>query len=155
MEIKPWFEPGFDEIIKATILRHWPQNATVICHDEAHRWAKFLLELNSDCDVELNDGMFHIDGNPSDNRGHTWLAVKGCIFDPTAAQFDGSLNPSYYAAFDCCSGEDLLQRLSWWFHDRAIVRTANSELAINATTNDCSSFDITQTVENELVTPAM
>lgn len=115
MELKPWFEPGFDEAIKSAIEKNWPQNATNICHDEAHRWAKLLLELNPNCDVELNDGMFHVHGDSRNNCGHSWLVVNGFIFDPTAAQFEGSLNTSYYAAHDWCSGDDLLERLAWWY----------------------------------------
>lgn len=117
MKPTPWFEPGFDEIIKAIIEKNWPKNATLICHDEAHRWAKLLLELNPDCEVELNDGMFYVDGDPCNNRGHSWLVVNGCIFDPTAAQFDGNLDSIYYVAHDCCDGDDLLERLTWWYRE--------------------------------------
>lgn len=114
MKIKPWFEPGFNEAIKATIEQHWPANPTIVCHDEAHRWAKVLLELMPGCDIELNDGMFYFNGDLSHNCGHSWLVVDGRIFDPTAAQFDGNLDPSYYVDHDSCSGPELPKRLAWW-----------------------------------------
>lgn len=81
------------------------------CLEESHRWAKVLLESGLDIDVVLQDGLFMTDGDVDASAGHTWLSVDGCIFDPTAAQFDGEVDASFYEIHEYVDGDALLERL--------------------------------------------
>lgn len=106
-----WFEYGFSESLKAFIQHNQFVDATNSCLNESHRWAKLLLESGFDIEVELHEGFFQIDGDPCQSEGHTWLTVNGCIFDPTAAQFDGDIDSSFYQVHESCENDDLLERL--------------------------------------------
>lgn len=121
-----WFEPGFDVEMRLVIERNWPLESTLICHDEAHRWAKVLLDLYPATDIELHDGLFCVNGSCSENFGHSWLVIEGRIFDPTAAQFEGVVSANCYAAHECCPTADLPRRLDWFFNEFKATRTSNS-----------------------------
>lgn len=86
-----WFEPGFDEKIKSHILKNQFPDACLACQAESHRWHKKILDskLVEPDDLEIHDGMYYPSNKElQDGEGHTWLEVKGKIFDPTAKQFD-------------------------------------------------------------------
>jgi 8-oxo-dGTP pyrophosphatase MutT (NUDIX family)/RNA:NAD 2'-phosphotransferase (TPT1/KptA family)/GNAT superfamily N-acetyltransferase len=105
-----WFQPGFDPKIKAFILKNRFPNEGISCWDESYRWAEKLLRQGYD--VDLYGGMYTGEedlplfpddaDNPDDwidhgrMEGHTWLAVNGYIFDPTARQFNSEPDSDYY-----------------------------------------------------------
>lgn len=110
-EVTPWFEPGFDEELKALIEAHWPEDPTLDAKRETMRWAKLLLEQDSRCAVSICNGEFKLHGDANFAQDHSWLMVAGFYFDPTAAQFDGKVEYKYYVAREYCDEEALVERL--------------------------------------------
>ena len=107
-----WFEPGFDEKLKAFILENQFADATFSCLNESHRWAKLFLNSGLKVDIYLFEGMYEVDGEPNQAEGHTWLTVNGFIFDPTAGQFEEKIDSMHYVAHDYCDHDDLPARLA-------------------------------------------
>ena len=107
----PWFEPGFDEALKAAILADWQEAAPLSCQDESRRWARLLLEKNPEIDLEIHEGFYYVKGNLNEAEGHMWLVSDGCIFDPTSAQFKGTPDFQFYDTHQYYEGEDLLEHL--------------------------------------------
>ena len=106
-----WFEPGFDADLQKVILAVNLPKQTLRCQVESHRWAKILLDLNLDIDIEVHDGCYLADGDPNAAEGHTWLVIDGLVFDPTAAQFNAEMDSTFYELHEICDMSDLPARL--------------------------------------------
>lgn len=90
-----FFSMGFDRELRRRITSERFDRETLACQTEALRWAKRIARWTDDV-VELHGGFFYEKGDAALAIGHAWIEVGGEIFDPTAEQFDGDVDESYY-----------------------------------------------------------
>lgn len=88
-----FFDYDFDPKVKQFILSNQFNNPSLSCQTEVKRWAKKLHDAG--LSVEIQHGFYLPNHEQDDAEGHTWLAVEGSIFDPTAGQFDDNGEGEY------------------------------------------------------------
>lgn len=106
-----WFEPDFDPEVKLLIMCNRGVGCGgTYCHEDSRNWALFLLAQGVR-KVELHSGTYDASAMDSeeepDTQGHSWVVVNGCIFDPTATQFDCDAFADRYESFEEYAGSEI------------------------------------------------